>query len=84
MSGSRSSLTVEPEYLPLAGLAVYAGLSVRTLRTYLAHPAFPLPCYKIGGSVRVRRADYDAWALQFRQVSDSRVDALVQDALHGH
>ena len=75
-------MAVEPEYLALPALAVYAGLSVRTLRTYLAHPAVPLPCYKIGARVLVRRADYDAWALQFRQVPDSRIDALVQDALH--
>ena len=63
---------VVAEYLALAELAVYAGLSVRTLRVYLAHPVFPLPCYKIGARVLVRRADYDAWALQFRQIPDSR------------
>jgi hypothetical protein len=33
--------------------------------------------------VLVRKSDYDAWALRFRQVPDSRVDALVQEALHG-
>lgn len=60
-------------------VAVYAGLSVRTLRMYLAHPAYPLPCFRIGGKVLVRRADFDAWASRFR----SAIDALVHEAMQG-
>ena len=76
-----ASLPVDTEYLPLKVLAVYAGICERLLRSYVTHPVSPLPVYRIGGRVLVRKSDYDAWALQFRQVADSRVDALVQDAL---
>jgi hypothetical protein len=86
--GSRyGSATIEAKsrdaYLPLKILAGYAGLSVRTLRTYLAHPVHPLPCYRIGGKVLVRRSEFDQWAGQFRAVPSSTVDALVTDALRG-
>ena len=77
------AIGVDVAYLPLKRLAVYAGLCERQLRTYVTHPLYPLPVYRIGGRVLVRKSDYDAWALQFRQVADSRVDALVQDALRG-
>jgi hypothetical protein len=70
-------------YMPLRALAMYAGLSVRTLRGYLAHPAHPLPCYRIGGKVLVRRSEFDAWARQFRAAPASVVDALISDVLRG-
>jgi Helix-turn-helix domain len=71
------------DYLPLVGLARYAGLSVRTLRGYLTHPSRPLPHYRIGGKILVRRSDFDAWAAGFRAVAPDRVSALVADALEG-
>jgi hypothetical protein len=74
---------VDDAYLPLRALASYAGLSVRTLRGYLVHPAYPLPCFRIGGKVLVRRSEFDQWAKQFRTVSASTVDRLVTEALRG-
>ena len=64
-------------------LSNYSGLSVRTLRGYLAHPVHPLPCYRIGGKVLVRRLEFDQWAQQFRAAPSSKVDALVSEALKG-
>ena len=75
--------SVEDPYLPLTGLSAYAGLSVRTLRTYLAHLSYPLPCYRIGGKVLVKKSEYDRWAARFRAVPSSQVDALVHDAMRG-
>ena len=74
---------IDDAYLPLTRLAGYAGLSVRTLRGYLTHSAHPLPCYRIGGKVLVRRSEFDCWAAQFRDAPRSAVDALVADALTG-
>lgn len=74
---------LDDAYLPLKTLADYSGLSVRTLRSYLTHPAHPLPCYRIGGKVLVRRSEFDQWAGQFRALPPSTVDALVTDALRG-
>lgn len=75
---------IDPEYLPLKALTCYSGLCVRTLRTYIAHPSRPLPHYKIGGKILVRRGEFDVWASQFR-VRDQAgaVDALVNDVLAG-
>jgi len=70
-------------YLPLTKLATYSGLSVRTLREHLRHPARPLPHYRIGGKILVRQSDFDAWALAFRGESSERVSALVADVLEG-
>lgn len=71
------------EYLPLKALAQYSGLSVRTLRSYLASPSHPLPCFRIGGKVLVRRSDFDTWAEMFRSVPAVRIDAIVTDVLRG-
>lgn len=70
-------------YLSLKGLAAYSSLSVRTLRGYLVHPSRPLPCYRIGGKILVRRSEFDAWAVQFRTAPASAVDAIVADVLRG-
>jgi hypothetical protein len=62
----RPGSPLEDAYLPLRTLSSYSGLSIRTLRGYLSHPTHPLPCYRIGGKVLVRRSEYDAWASRFR------------------
>lgn len=54
-------------YMSLATLAGYSGLSVRTLRTYLdGPPGEALPCYRIDGKILVKRSAFDAWMEQFR------------------
>jgi hypothetical protein len=68
-------------FLALRALAAYSGLSVRTLRAHLGDPAHPLPCYRVGGKVLVRRSDYDAWALRHRRVGAEDVDRLVAEVL---
>lgn len=73
---------VGSEYLSLRDLSQYAGLSVRKLRDYLHDRVRPLPSYRIGGRVPVRRADFDVWALQFRVVSAATtVEAVVDDIM---
>jgi hypothetical protein len=68
-------------FLSLKALATYSGLSVRKLRDLLAGPAHPLPHYRIGGKIVVRRGDYDAWAVRYRQVGAADVDRIVGDVL---
>ncbi len=68
-------------FLSLQALATYSGLSRRKLRDYLAHPARALPCYRIGGKILVRRSEYDAWAMSYRQVGQPAVDRIVTDVL---
>ncbi len=70
-------------YLPLKALARYSGLSVRTLRGYLSHPAHPLPCYRLGGKVLVKQSEFDAWMERFRAEVVPRVDTIVTEVLGG-
>lgn len=68
-------------FLSLQALASYSGLSRRKLRDYLTDPAHPLPCYRIGGKIVVRRSEYDSWAGRYRQVGQPDVDRIVSDVL---
>jgi hypothetical protein len=56
-------------------------LSVRRLRAYLVDHVRPLPHYRVGGKILVRRSEYDAWALRFRVATPPRVDAMVNELL---
>lgn len=83
-STSRALVRLDDAYLPLTALAEYAGLSVRTLRGYLASRTRPLSYYRVGGKILVRRSDFDAWAAQFRVtvpavVMDTIVEELCRD-----
>ena len=70
-------------FLSLRALAAYSGLGARKLRDYLTDPLHPLPCYRIGGKILVRRSEFDAWIARYRQLGRPDVDRLVADALSG-
>jgi excisionase family DNA binding protein len=74
------STALDP-FLSLRALASYAGLSVRTLRDHLAHPARPLPHYRIGGKILVRRSEFDAWIAAHRRVGLADVSGIVNEVL---
>ena len=69
-------------FLPLRALAGYSGLGVRTLRGYITDSRRPLPCYRIGGKILVRRSEFDAWLSQYRQVGPPDVDRIVAEVFH--
>jgi hypothetical protein len=81
MTPTKPSSQLDDAYWSLRSLAAYAGLSVRTIRSYLHHPVSPLPHYRIGGKVLVRKSDYDAWVLRFRQQSAISLSAMVDEVL---
>jgi hypothetical protein len=66
-------------YLSLAGLAGYCGLSVRNLRAHLADVMHPLPCYRVGGKILVRRSEFDVWIAAYRQRGRADVARLVDE-----
>jgi predicted DNA-binding transcriptional regulator AlpA len=68
-------------FLSLQALATYSGLSRRKLWDYLRDLAHPLPCYRIGGKILVRRSEYDAWAARYRQVGNVDLDKVVAETL---
>ena len=53
--------------MDLKALSKYSSLSVRTLRQYLKDPVDPLPSFRLGGKILVRRSEFDRWMAQFRQ-----------------
>jgi excisionase family DNA binding protein len=52
----------DDRYLQLPELARYAGLSYHTLRRHLTAKERPLPHYRIGGRLLVKKSEYDRWA----------------------
>lgn len=83
--GPRSVAAFDDSYLPLRELSIYSGLSVRTLRGYLSHISRPLPHYRVGGKVLVKRSEFDQWAETFRVTArpDMSMDAIVDDMIAG-
>jgi excisionase family DNA binding protein len=71
-------------YLSLKALASYSGLSVRRLRDLLSDPAHPLPHYKVGGKILVRRSSFDRWIEFYNATPDVSgvVNEVVSDLLH--
>lgn len=76
------SVQLDP-FLSLRALASYSGLSVRKLRDYLDDPAHTLPCYRVGGKILVRRSEFDAWVVAYRQTGRADVDRVVSEVLKG-
>jgi excisionase family DNA binding protein len=68
-------------YLPLRALAEYSGLSIRKLRHWLEDPDRPLPHYRVGGKIVVRRSEFDAWMSAYRQAGPRQVGRLVDRVL---
>jgi excisionase family DNA binding protein len=79
---ARAVTSVADGYLGLRELAEYSGLCVRTLRGYLVDRARPLPHYRIGGRVLVKKSEFDEWAAQFRIApAPVSLDSLVDDVV---
>lgn len=73
---------VPREWMSMADLSAYCGLSPRTLRDLLRHPVNPLPHVRLNQKIlRVRRADFDAWMERFRFDGDSQVDQIVSEVM---
>ena len=68
-------------YLSLKALAGYSGLSTRTLRDLLTDAYHPLPCYRVGGKILVRRSEFDRWVARFRQHGAPDLGAVAEAML---
>ena len=52
---------VSLEWLDLKALTQYVSVSRRTLTEWLLRQEHPLPAFRVGGKMYVRRADFDRW-----------------------
>ena len=68
-------------FLSLRALAGYSGLSTRKLRGYLDDPHHPLPCYRVGGKILVRRSEFDAWIAAYRTRRRADARTIADDVL---
>ena len=68
-------------FLSLKALASYSGLSVRKLRAFLVDPLHPLPSYRVGGKILVRRSEFDVWMTGYRQGASIDVGGIVAEVL---
>jgi excisionase family DNA binding protein len=67
------------DYLGVRELAGVSGLSVKTLRRAIADPLAPLPHYRVGAKILVRRSDFEGW-MAGRKVSRDNILARVERA----
>lgn len=68
-------------FLDLQAISEYCSLSVRKLRDLLADPVVPIPSYRVGGKLLVRRSEFDGWMAWHRNKPAIDVDAVVRDLL---
>lgn len=80
-AGSVVLNTALDPFLSLKALATYGSMSVRKLRGYLDSPSHPLPHYRVGGKIVVRRSEFDAWITVYRRVGQSDVGGIVESVL---
>jgi hypothetical protein len=74
------STALDP-FLSLRALASYACVSVRKLREHLDDPTHPLPHYRVGGKIVVRRSEFDAWMAAYRRVGQADVGGVVDSVM---
>ncbi len=84
-------------WLSLPALSKASGLSVRTLRVYLADPDRPLPCFRmkephvittrkgkaraVSGKILIRWSEFEAWMEAFRHQPTRDLDRLVDEVV---
>lgn len=80
-SGRDSPSVAVDSFLSLRALARYSCVSVRKLREHLRDPAHPLPHYRVGGKIVVRRSEFDAWITRYRRVGQADVEGIVDSVM---
>jgi hypothetical protein len=74
------STALDP-FLSIRALANYACVSVRKLREHLEDPVHPLPHYRVGGKIVVRRSEFDSWMVAYRRVGQADVGGIVDSVM---
>jgi predicted DNA-binding transcriptional regulator AlpA len=75
--------TMLDPFLTLRALVAYSGIGLRKLYEYLTDAEHPLPHYRVGGKIVVRRSEFDAWIAAYRHVGRIDVDKMTEGVLSG-
>ena len=70
---------IEREYMSVKELSEYSGICVRSLRDLLKG-SNPIPSFKFGNSVRVKKSEFDRWAETCRN-DKGRINQIVEEIL---
>lgn len=85
MLAERASLEVhqlpQDRYFDVRLAAQYTGLSIRTLRSWMAHAERPLPHFRVGGKILLRRSEIDAWLEGARSTNHQDLEQLVDGVI---
>jgi Helix-turn-helix domain len=76
-----ASQQVTPEYLTLKDLAGYCAIGTRRLRDHLTDPGHPLPHFRVGGKILVRRSDFESWIIAYRRIGSPDVERVVREVV---
>lgn len=74
------TVLITREYLSIKELSEYSGVCVRTLRDKVNASDNPIPAYRFGGSIKVKRSEFDQWASSCR-IDNDRVKNIVDEVL---
>jgi len=77
---------IKKEYLSVAELSDYCGISPRTLRDLLKDPVNPIPLYRIGAAgriIRIKKSEFDHWMESQRAGQCDGIDEIVENLLKG-
>jgi hypothetical protein len=85
--GATGSYPGEQTYFTLKSLVAYSSCSSRWLRSRLVDSEHPLPHFKIGGKILVKREEFDEWITRHRVIRHANaindiVDSVLTQ-LHG-
>jgi excisionase family DNA binding protein len=69
------------EWLDLRQLTQYAALSERTLRSWIHAPVDPLPAYRVGTKVLVRKRDFDSYVERHPLKPAGNLENMVDEIL---
>jgi excisionase family DNA binding protein len=72
---------VRVRYLTVNQAAEYLSVSQRTIRNLLVEVVNPLPHFRKGRMIRIRRSELDRWIEAYRAVNYTDVDKVIDDVL---
>jgi hypothetical protein len=70
---------VQPEWLSLAALAIYASVSGKVLRSWIHAANNPLPASQRGRKLYVHRRTFDQWMQAHQLTEGARMDRMVEE-----
>ncbi|RJR42794.1 MAG: DNA-binding protein [Desulfobacteraceae bacterium] len=71
---------MEDRYFDLKKLSDYSSMSVRTLREYVTRSDNPIPSFRLGKKIIIKRSEFDGWIEAYRN-STGGFDKIVEDVM---